>query len=103
MPLFNLNYKAVLADKPDSPRCGSGLEETADHAICYCERVRPFWNHVGEWTARVEPKQLVLLDVGYIVDNVLPQFQGKKRVLFLAILAVVRRDCMTEQTFHIVI
>ena len=31
--------------------------------------------------------QLVLLDV---VDNVLPQFQGEKRVVFLAILAVAR-------------
>ena len=25
-----------------------------------------FWDHVGEWTARIEPKQLVLLDVGYV-------------------------------------
>ena len=43
-----------------------------------------------EWTARIEPKQLVLLDVGYVVDNVLPLFQGEKRVVFLAILAVAR-------------
>ena len=42
------------------------------------------------WTARIEPKQLVLLDVGYVVDNVLPPFQGEKRVVFLAILAVAR-------------
>ena len=40
--------------------------------------------------ARIEPKQLVLLDVGYVVDNVLPPFQGEKRVVFLAILAVAR-------------
>ncbi len=64
LPLLGLNYKAGLADMPDCPRCGSGLEETAEHAYC-CERVRPFWDHVGEWTARIEPKQLVLLDVGY--------------------------------------
>ena len=56
----------------------------------YCERLRPFWDHVGEWTACIEPKQLVLLDVGYVMDNVLPPFQGKKRVVFLAILAVAR-------------
>ena len=56
----------------------------------YCERVCPFWDHVGEWTARIEPKQLVLFDVGYVVDNVLPPFQGEKRVVFLAILAVAR-------------
>ena len=38
----------------------------------------------------IEPKQLVLLDIGYIVDNILPPFQGEKRVVFLAILAVAR-------------
>ena len=90
LPLLGLNYKAGLADMPDCPRCASGLEETAEHAFYYCERVRPFWDHVGEWTARIEPKQLVLLDVGYVVDNVLPPFQGEKRVVFLAILAVAR-------------
>ena len=90
LSLRGLNFKAGLADKPDCPRCGSGLEETAEHAFYYCERVRPFWDHVGEWTARIEPKQLVLLDVGYVVDNVLPPFHGEKRVVFLAILAVAR-------------
>ena len=70
------------------PSLRQGLEETAEHAFSYCERVRPFWDHVGEWTARIEPKQLVLLDVGYVVDNVLPPFHGEKRMVFLAILAV---------------
>ena len=77
------------------PNCscsGSGLEETAEYAFDYCERVRLFSDHVGEWSARIEPKQLLLLDVGYVVDNVLPPFQGEKRVLFLAILAVVVDD-----------
>ena len=32
----------------------------------------------------------MLLDVGYIVDNVLPQFQAEKRVVLLAILAAAR-------------
>ena len=90
LPLRDVNYKAGLADMPDCPRCSSGLEETAEHAFYYCERVRPFWDHVGEWTARIKPKKLVLLDVGYIVDNVLPPFHGEKRVVFLAILAVAR-------------
>ena len=66
------------------------LDIEAEHAFYYCERVNPFWDHVGEWTARIEPKQLVLLDVGYVVDNVLPPFHGEKRMVFLAILAVTR-------------
>ena len=74
---------------PDCPHCASGLEETAEHTY-YFERDCPFWDHVGEWTARIEPKQLVLLDVSYVVDNVLPPFQGEKRVVLLAILAVAR-------------
>ena len=85
-----LNYKVGLADMLDCARCSSGLEETAEHAFYYCEWVRPFWDHIGEWTACIEPKQLVLLNVGYVVDNVLPPFQGEKRVVFLAILAVAR-------------
>ena len=89
LPLLGLNFRAGLADMPDCVRCGIGLEETAEHAFYYCERIRPFWDHVGEWTAHIEPKQLVLLDVGYIVDNVLPLFQGEKHVEFLAI-AVAR-------------
>ena len=93
LPLVGLNYEAGLADMPDCARCGSGLEETAEHAFYYCERVRPFWDHVGEWTARIEPKQLVLLDVGYV----LPPYQGEKRVVFLAILAVARMVIWTTR------
>ena len=40
--------------------------------------------------AYIDPKQLVLLDVGYVGDNVLPQFQVEKRVMFLVILAEAR-------------
>ena len=75
---------------PDCPCCGSGLEETTSHAFYYCKRVRPSKSHVEEWTACIDPKQLVLLDVGHIVDNVLPPFLGEKRVVFFAILAVAR-------------
>ena len=73
---------------PNCTSCGSGLEETAEHTFYYCEFVRSFWDHVGEWTACIKPKQLVLLDIGYVVDNILPPFQGEKCMVFLAILAV---------------
>ena len=83
---------------PNCPRCSNRLEETAEHAFYYYyERVRSFWDHVGEWTARIEPKHLELLDVGYVVDNVLPPFQGEKRVVFLAILAVARMVIWTTR------
>ena len=83
-------YRACISDKPDCPRCGSGLEEMALHAFYYCEWVCPFWSHVGEWTARISPKQLMLLNIGYIVDNVDHPYQGEKQRVFLVILAVAR-------------
>ena len=42
LPLFNLNFKLGLADKPDCHRCSRGLEETAEHDFSYCERVLQF-------------------------------------------------------------
>ena len=92
---LDLNYKTGLSGMPDCPCCSSGLEETAVHAFYCCERVRPFWDHVGEWTDRIESKQLVLLNVGYVVDNVDPRYQGEKRVVFPAILAVARIEIWT--------
>ena len=50
-----------------------------------------------EWTDCIGPKQLVLLDVGYVEDNVLTPFQGEKRVVFLAILAVARMVIWTTR------
>ena len=81
----------------DWARCGSGLKETSAHVFFYCKQVRPFLDHVGKWTAGIEPKQLVVLDVGYAVDNVLPPFQGEKRVVFFAILAVARIQIWTTR------
>ena len=97
LPLLGFNFRASLADMPGCAHCSSGLEETAEHAFYYCERVRLFWDHVGEWTARIEQKQLVLFDVGYVVDNVLPPFQGETRVVFLAIQAVARMGIWTTR------
>ena len=35
LPLLGLNFRGGLADMPDCARCGSGLEETAEHAFYY--------------------------------------------------------------------
>ena len=67
--LLGWYHKAGPADVPDYLRCSSCLKQTAEPAFYYCERVRSFWNHIGEWMARIEPQQLVLLDVGYVIDN----------------------------------
>ena len=83
-------YRACLADMPDCARCSSGLEETALHAFYHCEWVCTFWSHVEEWTTRISPRELVSLDVGYVMNNVSSPFQGEKRVVFLVILAVAR-------------
>ena len=45
---------------------------------------------------RIEPKQLVLLEVGYVVDNILPPYQDEKRVALLTILAVTRMVIWTK-------
>ena len=90
LPLLSLNFRVGLVDMPNCACCSSGREEMDEHAIYYCERVHPFWDHVREWTVRIEPKELMLLDIGYVVDNVLPLFQGEKRVVFFAILVVAR-------------
>ena len=74
LPLLSLNFSAGLADMPDCARCGSSLEETAEHAFYNCERVRPFWDHVEEWKARIEPKQLVLLDLVTSWTTFFPHF-----------------------------
>ena len=39
----------------------------------------------------------MLLDVGYVVDNVFPPFQDEKRVVFFAILAVARMVIWTTR------
>ena len=39
----------------------------------------------------------MLLDVGYVIDNVLPPFHGEKRMVFLAILAVARMVIWTTR------
>ena len=55
LPLLGLNFRAGLAEIPDCARCCSSLEEPADLAFYYCQRVGSFW--ISK-TARIEPKVL---------------------------------------------
>ena len=82
---------------PDRLRCGSGSEETASRAFYFCERVCPFWRHIKEWAPHINPKHLVLLDVGYVVDNVDTSYKGEKRVVFLVIQALARTVIWTTR------
>ena len=88
LTLCDRAFEVGRADIPDCPLCNRGVEETPVHAFYYCERVRPFWNHEEEGMARIDPNQLVLLNVRYVMDNVEPTWKGEKYVLFLVILAV---------------
>ena len=75
-------YRACLADMPDCVHCGIVLEETALHAFYYCERVNSFWSHVEEWKVHISPRELVPLDVGYVVDNVSLRFRVRNVCCF---------------------
>ena len=81
-----------LIDMSDCLRCGSGLEETALDTFYYYEQVCLFWNHVREWTVFI-----VLLNIGYIVDNVDPLYWDEKGVVFLVILAMARMVIWTTR------
>ena len=89
--------RCPLTDMPDCFRCSSGQEETALQAFSYCELIRPFRSHIREYTASISPKQLVLPDVGYVVDNVDPSYRGEKRVVFHAILSIGRMVIWTTR------
>ena len=70
------------------PCRGREIKEMEKYAFYYCRGIRLFWDHVREVTARINPKQLVLLDVGYVVDSFNPLWKDKKWRVSPAILAV---------------
>ena len=89
-PFASWDLKAGLADMPDSPRCSRGLKETDDHVFYLCDQVRLIWDYVGEVTGYIDPKQFVVLEVGYVMDNFDLPWTGVKRRLFLVTLVVAR-------------
>ena len=98
LPLADWAFKAGVVDMTDCLHSGSDQEITAFHAF-YCERLHPFWSHVEEWTVRIDPKQLVLLDVGCLIDNVDPPYRSEEPGMFLAILAVARMVIWTTRKY----
>ena len=70
---------------PDCACCDSGIEKTAEH-VFYCRWIRMLWDYV----ACIDPKQLVQLNVSYIVDNIDTLWVSVKQRVFLMILAIAR-------------
>ena len=93
LPLRDLNYKAGLI----ALAAAVGWKKRLSTPSTTASESARFGITSVKWTARIEPKKLVLLDVGYIVDNVLPPFQGEKRMVFLVILAVPRMVIWTTR------
>ena len=79
LPFADWAFKAGLADLLNCSCCSRWGEETAEHAFANCE-----------WTAHIDSKWLVLLDVGYIMGNFDPPWKGEKRRVFLTFLAVAK-------------
>ena len=92
LPLVSWSYKAGLADMLDFSRCYGRIEETTTHAFYHRERVRPFWDYIGEVTIHINSKQLELLDVGYIMGNFDPSWTDVK--LWEKIMPLTYRTCV---------
>lgn len=44
-----------LVNLSDCHQCDPGLEERPSHAVYHCPQVGPFWDYVGDLTARIAP------------------------------------------------
>ena len=49
-----------MSEISDNICYGSRLEESAEHAFYYRERIHPLWDNVGKVTAHISPKILNL-------------------------------------------
>ena len=91
LPLLGLNYRAGLADMPDC----------ACAAVGWKKRLSAPSTTASEFARSGITSGSGQLDVGYLVDNVLPPFQGEKCVVFLAILAVARMVICTTRNMEL--
>ena len=90
LPFADCAFNAGLAHMTDCSRCSGEFDETTEYAFYHCKQVHPYGDNVGEVTARIYPKQLVLLDADYTVEIFNPQWTGVKRRVFSSIQAVSR-------------
>ena len=83
LPLNEWAFRVSMADMPDCPHCGSGLEETALHAFYNCEQFHQFWS--GQPTSI--PNSLCCSMLVMLWTMLILHIKG---VVFLTILAVAR-------------
>ena len=89
-------FIAGLEEFPDSPRC-LACPEIMVHALFWCVKVRPLWTYVNEMIARIAPQDYIELDVGYVIDGVLPPWPRRERMMFCLILAMARQVIWTTR------
>lgn len=82
---------------PDYHRIDLSLKETAVHAFYHCLPVNPFWDHVSELTARIDPEHIVPICLKYACENVSPPYSGVRQMVFLALLAEARMMMWTTR------
>ena len=97
LPLNDKLSKWGLANSPNCHRCDLDSEETASHAFYHCPQVSPFWEFVGELTARIVPDKIVPMVPAFVLSNVSPPFSGVKRMVFFSLLAVARMVVWTTR------
>lgn len=63
-----MNIETGLTEMPDFHRSDRNLEEMSE----YCPTVRQFWDHVGKFTARINPEHLVSVDLATMCHPLVP-------------------------------
>lgn len=86
----NINFKAGLAEMPDSSPVRSWLRGNVWVRLFPLSAGDSFWDQVDDLAAPIDPEHLVSINLAYVCDNVLPPWSGVNRLVFLTLLTVAR-------------